>query len=83
MHDTGDPRYAIQVLRGIQNDSKYITPALLYPILHAILHLLASLPRRDTLIYLASLLPAIQRAGGEQAILEINTATLEIGNWWP
>jgi hypothetical protein len=62
---------------------KQSSPALLYPALHEILHLLAQRTRLDTLTDLALLAPAILPLGGEDAVTQACCATLEVGYWWP
>jgi hypothetical protein len=58
-------------------------PALLYPILHEITHLLAQHTRRETLTNLASLAPILLTIGDKKAVIEACNADLEVGCWWP
>jgi hypothetical protein len=80
---TGKVHFTAQVLKAADQFVQQAPPALLYPVLHDILHLLAQYTRRDTLVNLALLTPAIRVVGGEEAIVEICCSTLEVGCWWP
>ena len=83
MRDSGDANFLLQVLRVAGSLVKQISPALLYPALHEILHVLAQRTRGDTLGDLALLAPVISALGGEEAVAEACCATLEVGWWWP
>ena len=76
-------RWRAQVLRVAGSLVKQISPALLYPALHEILHVLAQRTRGDALVDLALLAPVISALGGEEAVAGACCATLEVGWWWP
>ena len=80
---TGNVHFTMQVLKAADHLIQQSSPALLYPVLHEILHILAQYTRRDALVNLALLAPAIRAVGGEEAIVESCSATLEVGCWWP
>jgi len=76
-------QHRAQVLKAAGSLAKQSSPALLYPALQEILHLLAQRTRRDALADLALLGSAISALGGEKAVTEVCCATLETGCWWP
>jgi len=80
---TGNVQFTALVLKVADQFVQQSSPALLYPVLHEILHHLAQYTRRDTLANLALLAPAMRIVGGEKAIVESCCATLEMGCWWP
>ncbi len=82
MQDSGDVNFLLQVLRAAGSLVKQISPALLYPALHEILHVLAQRTRGDALVDLALLTPVISALGGEEAVAEACCAILEVGWWW-
>jgi hypothetical protein len=83
MQDTGYPQFAIQLLKISATLPLAPPPALLYPILHEITHLLAQHTRRETLTNLASLAPILLTIGDKKAVIEACNADLEVGCWWP
>jgi hypothetical protein len=83
VRDTGNTTFLLQMLKAAGPLVKQSSPALLYPALHEILHLLAQRTRLDTLTDLALLAPAILPLGGEDAVTQACCATLEVGYWWP
>lgn len=80
---TGNAQFTAQVLKAADQFVQQSSPALLYPVLHEILHFLAQYTRRDTLVNLALLVPTIRIVGGEEAVVESCCAALEVGCWWP
>ncbi len=82
-HESGDVSFTLQLLKVATPLVQQSSPALLYPVLREVLHLLAQYTRRDTLIDLVPLAPALQKVGREEAITEVCSATLEVGCWWP
>jgi uncharacterized protein YeeX (DUF496 family) len=83
VRDTGNTTFLLQMLKAAGSLVKHSSPALLYPALHEILHLLAPRTRLDTLTDLALLAPAIRALGSEDAVTQACCATLEVGYWWP
>ena len=83
MHDSGDVRFVLQVLKAGAALVEHVSPTLLYPALQAILHLDSERTRLETLADLAPLAPVIHALGGEAAVTEACCATLEVGLWWP
>lgn len=75
--------FLTQILHPAGELAQPPSPALLYPALRDLLHLLAQEVRRDTLIHLAPLAATIAIIGGEMAVREACCATLETGSWWP
>jgi hypothetical protein len=83
MRDTGDANFLLQVLKAAGSLVEQASPIQLYHALHEVLHLLAQRTRRDTLADLALLAPAMRARGGEEAVVEVCCAALEVGYWWP
>lgn len=79
---TGEKQYLLQVLKSAAS-SQQLAPALLYPALRDVLHMLAQSSRHEALTTLAQLAPAILLSGGEEAVTAVCCAVLEIGHWWP
>lgn len=78
---TGDVRYLLGVLVAASSLSEQ--PALLYPALREILHILEQRPRPQALSDLTKLAPVVRALGGEEAITATCCSILEIGSWWP
>jgi hypothetical protein len=83
MLTTEDANWALEVLNAASPLTQLSSSVLLYSVLHDVLRLLSQHERRDTLLDLSLLAPGIRVAGGEKAIVESCSATLEVGHWWP
>lgn len=83
MRGTGDTTFLLQMLKAAGSVVNQSSPALLYPALHEILHLLAQRTHRDTLADVALLAPGINALSGEEAVTKACCATMEVGYWWP
>ncbi|GCE30249.1 hypothetical protein KDA_57330 [Dictyobacter alpinus] len=83
MHETDDPHVVIQLLKQAPAWVEQSNASILYPILGEILHLLARTARREALIELTTLIPAIHHLGGDKTVLNVAGSVLEVGLWWP
>lgn len=83
MHATGDANYGLELLNAASSLTLLSPSPLLYSIAYEILRYLSECERRDALSALALLVPTVRASGGEEAVLEVCSATLEVGRWWP
>jgi hypothetical protein len=83
MHATGDANYGLEILKAAGSLAQPSPSTLLYSVVHEVLRFLSQRERRDTLPDLALLIPTIRVVGGEEAVTDGCSATLEVGYWWP
>jgi uncharacterized protein YeeX (DUF496 family) len=83
MRATEEIYFTVRLLKAADNLVPQSTSALLYPIVHDVIHLISQYTRKEAFINLAFLIPTMRTISGTQAIVASCSATLEVGNWWP
>ncbi|GCE21927.1 hypothetical protein [Dictyobacter kobayashii] len=83
MQKKEDPYIAAQVLGEVKSEPMDGERERIYLLLNYTLHLLARRTRREALFILTALMPALSMVGNERVLLEVSSAMLEIGSWWP
>jgi hypothetical protein len=75
--------YRMEAMDGLAPRLAQLPCQYLYPLWQETLHLLAARTRKNLLLDLGALSPAIAALGGAEAVAETFRAIQDVGRWWP